>query len=74
MTYSDEYRGPARLRAPLMSDGCPRCSFDGAVAPYATEPAHRKGTTAFYRHRLCGFQWTTNWLVEPHLTATKEHR
>lgn len=66
MTYSDEYPGEAKFDAPPLSDGCPQCTFFGALAPYATQPASNgKGTTGFYRHRGCGFQWTTNWLTEP---------
>lgn len=66
MKFSDEYAGMARFEAPQMADGCPNCTFFGALAPYATEPARRgTGTTAFYRHRACGFQWVTNWLTEP---------
>lgn len=66
MTFSDEYPGEARLNAPPLSDGCPQCAFDGALAPYAMQRALRgRGVAAFYRHRGCGFQWVTNWLADP---------
>lgn len=60
MTYSTTVPGDMWYLAPPYSDRCPCCADAIYAAPYATRESGGD-VVAFYRHRLCGFQWSCHW-------------
>lgn len=59
-TYSFEVDTERPEAAPPFTDRCPRCRPSVRVIPYATT-TEGENLIAYYRHRRCGHQWTSQW-------------